>query len=507
MRSREFLAIGLLVALADATLYRGHGLAGYALLSAVAPWLLVLGSPRPRFGASVWIVGGMLMLLAARMIWLGSELGAIAGLFLLVAFAMSVAGEKPYVLDVVAYALQTIVAGFQTLGQCRDLGQSPKGTIPRTVWLSIALPLAAVAAFGTLFVLANPDLVTSTVDLFNRLTRTLSDWLVNFAPRWDELLFWAAVAWVALGLLRPVLRGPLIAAASTSGLPAMPTESPLYAAMRNTLVAVIGLFGVYLAFEFKTLWFRVFPKGFYYAGYAHEGAAWLTVALALATVVLSLIFRGRLLGDPRLARIRRLAWLWSAENLLLALAVYHRLYIYIGFNGMTRMRTNGLFGTSAVVVGFFLVLWKILYQRDFVWLLQRHLWTLAIVVYLYALTPVDAIVHTYNVRRVLAGDPAPAVQITEHPVDSEGVLVLHSLVNCQDKIIREGIRAMLAQRAAEVEANVQRWDRDGWTSYQAADRVLLNQLRAVRSDWAAYADPDKRYGALSRFRQYAYQWY
>ncbi len=48
--------------------------------------------------------------------------------------------------------------------------------------------------------------------------------------------------------------------------------------------------------------------------------------------MLSLIFRGRVLADPRLPRLRRLAWLWSAENMLLAAAVYHRLFIYIGFN-------------------------------------------------------------------------------------------------------------------------------------------------------------------------------
>ena len=77
--------------------------------------------------------------------------------------------------------------------------------------------------------------------------------------------------------------------------------------------------------------------------------------LALATVVLSLIFRGRTLGDPRLPALQRLAWIWSLENGLLAITVYNRLLIYIGFNGMTRMRLVGLFGISCVVVGFALV--------------------------------------------------------------------------------------------------------------------------------------------------------
>ena len=153
-----------------------------------------------------------------------------------------------------------------------------------------------------------------------------------------------------------------------------------------------------------------------------------------------------MLDDARLPRLRRLAWLWSLENLLLAAAVYHRLAIYIGFNGMTRMRTIGIFGMSCVVAGFLLVVWKIVRNRDFVWLVRHHLWALALAVYLFALTPVDAIVHYYNVRRITAGDPAPSVQISVHPIDSQGMLAILPLADADDPIIRDGVRAMLAER-------------------------------------------------------------
>ena len=83
--------------------------------------------------------------------------------------------------------------------------------------------------------------------------------------------------------------GPEISVASTKAYVAMLVD--LY------------LFAVYLALQFQTLWFRVFPKGFYYSGYAHDGAAWLSAALALATAALSAIFRGAVLQDPRLPRL------------------------------------------------------------------------------------------------------------------------------------------------------------------------------------------------------------
>ena len=512
VRWREILSVVALVALADLAMYRGHGFAGYALVFLAAPGLLLWGSPRPKPLAGAWVVGAMMLLLAAKLVWCGSGLLVAAGFALLAALSLAIAGLRPYVEETVVYAFQTVPAGYLGLVHYRRCADRLSPAVSRSGWLSVALPLAALVGFGTLFILANPDVFTSVAEHLGRFFRSLREWILRFAPTWQEVLLWIAVAWVAIGLLRPIVR--------ESGLESLwkerddrprdtepPAEAPLYAAFRNTLLAVIGLFAVYLVFEFKTLWFRVFPKGFYYSGYAHEGAAWLTVALALATVVLSAIFRGRMRRDPRLGRLQRLAWIWSAENMLLALAVYHRLYIYIGFNGMTRMRTVGIFGISAVVVGFVLVVWKIACGHHFLWLWRRHLWTLAVAVYLFAVTPVDALVHTYNVRRILAGDPAPSVQISVHPIDSEGILVLHPLLQCDDPIIREGIRAMLARHAEQAEALAQERQEQGWTAFQLADQFLLEQLRGLGSEWEEYADPAKRTAALARFHEYAYQWY
>jgi hypothetical protein len=211
--------------------------------------------------------------------------------------------------------------------------------------------------------------------------------------------------------------------------------------------------------------------------------------------------------DPRLDRLKRLAWLWSIENFVLAVAVYHRLWIYIGFNGMTRMRTIGIFGTSTVVAGFVLVLWKIARQRDFAWLVRHQLWVLAFATYLYALTPVDTLVVQYNVRRILAGDPAPSVEISVHPISSEGVLLLRPLLDCDDAIIREGVRAMLAERLDEAESQARRRETLGWTTYQLADQIVLRGLRDSGDRWSDYRDQEARSRALKAFHDYAYQWF
>ena len=509
VRGREIIALFLMVLLADLTIYRGHGFAGMAAFFVAASVLLRFGAPRPKKSFARWVVASMLVALAVKLLWVGTEPGVAAGYALLVAFALAMSGRVPYVPDVLGFAFQVIYAGG--LGLAKYWRWARKPSAPQVSCAGafrVALPALAVLLFGTLFVLANPDLRESVSAWIERSFRWGWESFLAISPEGTEILFWGVVGWLTVGLLRPVVLYKLMPErAKTTAEPTETIEALGYAAYRNTLVAVGALFAAYLAFEFQTLWFRVFPPGFHYSGYAHEGAAWLTVALALATVILSGIFGAKTMRDRRVAKLRRLAWIWSAENALLAIAVYHRLHIYIGFNGMTRMRTVGLLGITAVVIGFFFVLRKIACRRDFVWLIHRQLWTLACVTFAYLVLPVDALVHRYNVSRIIAGDPAPSVQISVHPIDAGGYLVLLPLLRCDNPIVRDGVAAMLAEQAADSEIAWQRTNAEDWTRFQIAEHLLRDQLRRHKNELAPFADPEKRRAAIEKFDQYAYQWF
>lgn len=508
---RELAAVLLMVVLADLTIFRTHGFAGIALFFTVSPAFLLLGSPKRFFSRGLLIAALMLLALAARLVWCGSGLQVACGAFLLIAFSMALAGIRPFVVELVVYVSQAFVSGLLGLETYRRTAHRLSPILRTRSWVNIGLPLVALLVFGWIFIVANPALFTWFNELLERLMTLVRQWCFRSALSWWEVPFWVAVAWLTVALLRPV-SGPMIARLferfeKPEGEEKPAVDAPLYIAFRNTLLAVVALFVVYLVFEFHTLWFRDFPEGFYYAGYAHQGAAWLTVALALATVVLSLIFRGAVLADPRQPRLRRLAWIWSAENLLLAAAVYNRLLIYVHFNGMTWMRTVAFFGITCVVVGFGLVVWKIVQNHSFAWLLRHHLMALALCIYLFALTPVDALVHSYNVRRIMAGDSAPSVQISVHPISTEGYPVLLTLADCPDAKIREGMLAMLAERHEQARRRARINANRGWTTYQGAEQLLLEQLDANQAKWAAYTNAQRRTAALNAFHEYAYQWY
>ncbi len=524
LRLRELLAVFAAIVLCDLTIYRGEGFAGCALLFAAMPLLLAAGSPRAKWSVGLWVVGGMELLLAAKLLWQGSPLLVVAGFVLLVAFSMMLAGMRPFVPDVFLFTSQTVPAGYAGLVYYKRAGSKYNLRLDRGPGLSFALPAVALLAFGALFLMANPDLRSAFGEGVERFFSTLKNWFVDLAPRISEVLFWIAALWISVGLLRPLFRQNSESGPEEKNPPekdsSSPTErsekadslaAPLYGALRNTLIAVIVLFFVYLVFEFKTLWFRVFHEGFYYSGYAHEGAAWLTTVLALSTAVLSLIFKGSVLMDSRLPFLRRLAWIWTVQNLILALSVYNRLGIYIGFNGLSHMRMVAFFGISVVLAGFVLVVWKIVHDRSFVWLVQRQLWALALTGYLFGLTPVDIIVTNYNVRRILAGDPAPSVQISVHPIGPEGVPILRALLDCEDEIIRDGVRAMLAKRYERDKIQADLRLLRGWTATQFAERRMLRLLDESRGKWEEYSgtslEISNRDAALKRFQEYADRWF
>ncbi len=503
---REMLAIAAIVGLGDVTLYRSSGSFGPAIFFPLACALLSLGRTRAGMSWIAALISLLMLTVSASLAWSGSVLQILVAIWLLNAFAMTLQGIRPYLLESGVFLASTIPGGYEFLHDIelrwrrRVLDPIDQGRPSQLV--NVMMPLLTVMLFGAIFVFANPNLIASVSTAFGDVLNFLKSLTTHFSP--GEVVFWCGVAWFTAGLLRPFLH-PIPDFSEVESDENQADESQYYSAFRNTLLAVIVLFAVYLTFEFITLWFRKFPAGFHYSGYAHQGAAWLTAALALATVVLSLMFRGTMMKHPQLPQLKRLAWIWSGLNLLLAASVYNRLLIYIDFNGMTRMRVVGLLGITAVVGGFLLVLLKIAKRRSFHWLIRHQLLLPAMAVFLYVVAPVDALVHRYNVSQILAGHPEPSVQISEHPIDEAALPVLIPLLESDDEVIREGVRSILGSALSEMNRR-QVLNVNHWTARQVGiERAMteLSNLASLKKESSA----SERDQAREQFRKYSLQWW
>jgi hypothetical protein len=501
VRWRELLALIAIVVCWDLAIYHGGGFSGWALVMAATPLLLTLGAARRVKDQTLYVLLPLIAVLAGRIVWCGSVEGSFVGLALVVAAAMALSGVRPYFENWMMFVLQIPGSTFGGIGDYGRAGANIKG-MPRSMWATVGLPVIALALFATIFLKANPE---EWVWFGERMSEFFQQWR-EFLPAPLEVLFWGVVGGIAIAWLRPGWVHRYLTRAGEQSQPASDTlPASLYQGYRNTLVPVIALFSAYLAYEFYQIINRVFPEGFHYSGYSHEGAFWLTVALALSTIMLSTIFQGSTLNHPRIARLKKLAWVWSGLNLLLAAAVFRRLYIYIEFNGMTRMRVVAILGVAAVIAGFALVLAKIVWNKSFLWLFRRQIWAVSLAAYLYVALPVDVWVNQFNVNQVLSGNLAPSVQIAMHPTSSEGLLQLAPLLECEDDVIREGVRGILALQLAEFEDPAARAFRRHWhwSDYQIADERLKAQLAELQVEPNRSLDGHR----VQAFKNYAYQWW
>ena len=187
--------------------------------------------------------------------------------------------------------------------------------------------------------------------------------------------------------------------------------------------------------------------------------------------------------------------------------MYNRLFIYIDYNGMTRMRTVGLLGISCVVTGFLLVLWKIVRRHSFHWLVQHQLLVPVFAVCLYVAAPVDSLVHRFNVSSILAGHPEPSVQISEHPIEDAALPVLIPLLNCEDTTIRDGVRALLHLRLQQLRSSRASESKQDWTAWQFGTDQAVRELEAVERRVPGSLSDTESSAARERFREYAMQWW
>ena len=524
---REPVAAVFTAALFDLLIYRtgGYAAAGLLFLGLIPAW--AFGSPfRGMNVRGFACVAVLLGLTAARLMWLGWGGAVGAGAVLLVALGLARAGRRVWVLDLPVQFVQTFPAAPAAAIALRrlfdrgpsppesDIGESKIAPEPAAGPLSVLLPAAATATFAGLFLLANPDLRAAAADLLANLSERVAAAVSWAVPGPVQAFLWAVAAGVTLGTLRPLVRGSLLdplaeleAAAAARRRSAGPGRSAAYPAVRNTLSAVVALFAAYLPYEFLTLWRRDFPEGFYYAGFAHEGAAWLTVALAAATVLLSACFRGSLLADPRLPSLRRLAWGWSALNFLLVLAAVNRLLIYVDYNGLSRLRIVGFLGIAAVACGFAVCVAKIAGDRGFTWLVRHQLRAAALVVLVGLLLPVDWVAHRYNASRVAAGDPAPLALIAHHQIDTGGLLALEPVLFADDATAARGVAGLIARRASDLPGRTPHGPLERLSAYQFAEDAFRRMHARNEHRIESLLSDTNPAAAVAELKAYAWRWW
>ena len=198
----------------------------------------------------------------------------------------------------------------------------------------------------------------------------------------------------------------------------------------------------------------------------------------LSTAVIGLIFRKRMNFHPRGRLLRLLAYLWAAQNALLAVGALGRLKLYIDYNGMTHLRIVAIYGILLVAVGLGVVIWKVARARNFLWVVRRDLVALWVTLIVLAVTPADAICWRYNVSQAMAGNIRPLANLTVQHLSPEAYPALIPLLRHKEKWLSDGIAGYLGLRLDEMQSTPPQ----AWTEWQGARTWALTRIEGARSE-------------------------
>lgn len=460
-----FAGAMLLVALADFLFFgRPIGVSLLIFCVVLTAEILVLHPVAAR-SRKVFL---QLCLLAAALLPLAENVSPLSfaiAVVALSALALSVAGLlRPGMLRLARQIAAFLVAapfGFLLdLVRWRREGVRP-GAARLAAWL---LPLGLGAVFVALFGIANPVIEDwlSRIDIFALLEH------VDIA----RVGFWLFVLVAVWAFLRPRLAHiPGAAHAVPGAAHAVPDAARTIgqlvfgkAAILRALVVFNLLFAVQTVLDLAYLWGGItLPDGMTYAAYAHRGAYPLIVtALLAAAFVLAAMRPGSTTSSDPV--IRRLVYLFVAQNVLLVISSILRLDLYVGIYALTYWRIAAFVWMGLVATGLVLILVRIALEKSNGWLLGVNLLTLSATLYACSFVNFAALIANYNVDH-------------SYEMTGQGVALDHFYLRSLGPAAFPAIDRLLDRRDLA--------GTDAWITLSATRQSAENRYRETQRDWRA----------------------
>lgn len=311
--------------------------------------------------------------------------------------------------------------------------QLQPGILSRTLALSrlALLPLGLGAVFASIYYQANPHFA-GFIDRF-----WPGSWLQlegGFVFRWLLGLFIVAalgtssmwsrqIAAVEAKLPEQLRRGQDKWWNFSGGTLALKNEyqnAILTLGLLNALLFVVNVA------DLRFVWVaygRALPQEL--SQYVHEGTYLLILSTLLAIGVLLWFFRGNLNFFPENEKLRLLAQLWLAQNVMLVLSVGLRNWQYVAQYGLAYKRL-GVFAFLTVVLA---VLWvvyqKIRHTKALMYVLERSTWSVIVILLLASSLNWTGLITRYNLRQAEPGALDAHFLFREMPAHNYSLLLEH----------------------------------------------------------------------------------
>ena len=281
-----------------------------------------------------------------------------------------------------------------TAKKSKDSNKKVEKTRFGTYILCALVCLAIFVVFIRIFAAGNPvvDLVwTSIVNAWKQAMEYL-----NLC--WEHLTH--AIFWV-LGILAfgvYTIRRPSLSATAPAAKPLRVTPEYSFPFISFSILLGLNLaFLVVTSTDIAFLWLHNIPEGISHTEYLYEGAASITTASVLASIVLLLLFLPGSMAK-RSGAARFLAYLLILQTLLLAASVYLRLYNLIEAMGFTLRRIAAAEVMVLGIIGIIILLLYIACCKNFRRYVKICMGTAVLLIVAQSIVPPSRMVGELNMH-------------------------------------------------------------------------------------------------------------
>jgi len=452
----KIAAAGALVALGDVLFGRwegGSSLGVYALLLLVA-----LAATRP---AAVRSCGALVAgaAAAAFALALADDPSLLAAILFWASATLAATLPRSRFDDGWRWAIRLLCSAVLAAAQPLRDWALVRRVRERGGWVSfgVRLPILILPAIGSLvFILlfagANPVIgdALSRVDV--------GDMFGGISPL--RLALWLFLGVLVWSLLRPAT---LLLAPGTADGGAVDLPGVTLASVTLSLVAFNLIFAVQNGLDIAFLWSGApLPDGLTLASYAHRGAYPLIATALLAALFVTVTLRpgSRMAAN---APLRRLVYLWIAQNVLLVASTMLRTLDYIEAYSLTRLRIAALLWMALVAIGLVLICYRLWRRRSDAWLINANLLAAALLLGVCAMIDLGGVAAAWNVRHTReVGGSGAALDLCY--LGTLGASSLLPLVELESRPIGPVLR-----------------DRAAWTR-----NLQMDRLEAKQAEWRTW---------------------
>ena len=318
--------------------------------------------------------------------------------------------------------------------------------------------------------------------LFSQANPIIQNWFKDFDARWVfrgftlwRVIFWLVMAGLVCSVIRPCLK--IRSKRKKQQAIYKKQEEKSFTKWAFTKEAIIRslvifnlIFAVQTIMDMDYLWLgRALPEGFSYAEYAHDGAYPLIVtALLAALFVLITQSSDKEISESTL--IKKLTYIWVAQNILLVFSSIYRTALYVEIYALTYLRFAAFMWMGLVAAGLIWIILRSVWQKSNTWLINANVITLLATLYITSFINIGGDIAHYNVlhSKEMKGT---GVSLDFGYLEQIGGASIPSLEKLQKKGDMQAI-SVINQIAKNLKHNM-----DDWRQWTYSEYRLLKYLQ------------------------------